>query len=169
MSIHFHTYVGPVLICKYHYNDVVSTKTVKVNRCTNGHRDKGKAKFCPQCGQPFSTYEETKESTKREVSVGSIYDILDEGGFREDLFDECWGGLNNEELVESAKVFSPSNKFLDRDTNLDCREFTLHHLGNLDTKAEIAKCEEKYAKEIAYLRTKYDSVTVDWAIVTNGR
>lgn len=168
MGVYFHVYAGPVLVCKYHYNDVVTKKTKTVNRCTNGHKDKSKSKFCPQCGQPFTQYQEETESTSKKKSVDNIYDTMSEGGFREDVFDLCWGGLNNEEVIEDHDVFAPTGEYLDRKTHLETREFALHFRGNLDTAQECAKCEEFYAKEIAYLRTKYDSVTVEWVMLTEG-
>jgi hypothetical protein len=97
---------------------------------------------------------------------------MSDGGFREDVFDECWGGLNCEKLIASSDVFSMHgdkfDRFLGRKTQFDADEFEIH-AENPNIQAEVAKAEEFYAKEIAYLRTKYDSVRVTWMIVVNGR
>ncbi|MFY4731214.1 hypothetical protein [Nitrospira sp. BLG_2] len=171
MGVDYHVYVGPVLVCKYHQNDVVTKTTKQERRCPNNHKSDGA--FCSKCGLPATTKTVEREHTKKVKSVDSFYDIMSEGGFREDTFDDCWGGLNCEEFVDSCDTLAPQvdkfNELLGRKTNLDSRGFVLHFQGELNAKDEMKKCEEFFAKEIALLRSKYDSVTVDWMILTTGR
>lgn len=186
MGVYFHVYAGPVLVCKYHMAETVEKQTTIHNYtlCSNpnckynNHNNQlsKTTKFCLECGSKVVAHseEKVKETRKRMKSVDNIYDMLSEGGFREDLFEECWGGTNCEKLMDDHDIYEVGgekfDKAIGRETRIeDLREFNLHWLGDIDTKAECAKCEEFYAKELAYLRTKYDKVTVEWAIVSNGR
>jgi hypothetical protein len=176
MAVYFHTHAGPTLVCKYHFNEVVSQKIVTKFICDNGHEHKSKfcPKFCSKCGASVTVRAETKETHSKKKSVdGIIYDLMSEGGFREDIFLECWGGVNCEELVEGHDLFEAESEEFDailgRSTHVPTKEFVLVHRGKPDIDGEIAKFEEFFAKEIAWLRTKYDAVTVEWMILTNGR
>lgn len=172
MGLYFHVYAGPALVCKYHQQEVAKQTTKTENRCKNNssHRDKtGKANFCEVCGGVMSLTQITRESKTTKKSVDSQYDIMLEGGFREDTFDRCWGGLNNEDLIEGHDVLVPSGaSYLGRQTRFPTKEFDVA-IRNPDQKAEIAKMEETFSKEIAFLRTKYDSVTLEWLVLVDGR
>ncbi len=176
MGIYFHVHAGPVLVCKYHMEEVVTKTTVTVNACSNpscSKKDLDKAKFCSQCGGPVVELNKVKEKRKLEKSITHIYDLMIEGGFSEDTFDDCWGGTNNEEFIDSSDLLSPNSdefdKLLGRETTFEANTFALHLRGAPDVAGEIAKCETWYAKEIEFLRTKYDSVTVEWAVLTTGK
>ena len=166
MGVYYHVYAGPVLVCKFHQNEVVTKKNVKFMRCAKGH--KGDSRYCPKCGQPMTADHEERESKRQEKSVTNIFDLMLEGNFREDAFDDCWGGLNNEKLIDSHDVLAPNdNVYLGREARFEANEFALI-LRGVDTAAEIKICEARYAKEIAFLRTHYDSVSVEWVVLTTG-
>jgi hypothetical protein len=176
MGVSFYVHAGPVLICKYHMEEKVERQTIitRINSCANPDCKPytilaKNAKFCPRCGTSTQMLESEKEMEKRtkEKSVPHIFDLLSEGGFREDRFDECWGGLNREKLIENCDLLSPTSDFLGREMLFEARQFAIH-VRKPDMQAEIAKCEEFYAKEIAYLRTKYDEVSIEWMVLTTG-
>lgn len=187
MSIYFTVYAGPVLVCKYHMNETVEKVSIKYAGCPNKackynnpkHKDDlNKASFCPKCGTPLQTaLERVKEKHRQSKSVPHIFELMSEGGFPEDTFTDCWGGVNNEKLIEGHDLFHPSvtddeddefNALLGRKTEFEAREFAIH-VRNPDVQGEIAKAEQFLAKELVYLRSKYDSVSVEWMVVTNGR
>lgn len=168
MGIYYHTYAGPALVCQYHFNETVTKKVIKFNGCTNPackcskpKHELGKAKFCPQCGNAVVLLEVERESRKTTKSVDYIADLMSEGGFREDTFREAWGGLNNEDLIEGYDVFYPEG------SSFETRNWKMH-VRNPDIAGEIARFESRYAKEIALLRTKYDTVAVEWVVLTDG-
>lgn len=176
MGIYYRVHAGPVLVCQYHMEEKVEKETVKFNGCSNGackhnnpkHRLPRGGMYCPQCGSPTQSVEKEKEKRTQAKSVGNLFDVMSEGGFREDTFQDCWGGLNREELVASHDVLSPtSSSFLGRKMVFEVNDFAIH-LANPDIQAEIAKTKEFFANEIEYLRTKYDSVRIEWMVLTTG-
>ena len=179
MGTYFRVTAGPVLVCKYHYEEIVTEKPVtnKLTTCKNQSCSglnkpiKTNAKFCPECGSPVTTEETTgiKQSRKREKSVPCIFDLMDQGGFREDRFCDIWGGLNNEKLIEDTDILVASDldEIVGRECRFEARDFAII-ARNPNQAEEIAKAETALAPEIAYLKTKYDSVHVEWMIATDG-
>jgi hypothetical protein len=180
MGVYFKVFTGPVLVCKFHFAEKVEKKTIRFKGCPTvdcKHHDYKNelkaARFCPKCGIEMVMMEREKESRKIVKSpVDQIYELMDQGGFPEDTFEDCWGGLNCEKLIEDHDVFSPSSEEFDallgREMQSEPRDFAVI-VRTPDIAGEIAKCEEFYAKEIAYLRTKYDSVHVEWMVLTTGK
>lgn len=185
MGIYYHVYAGPALVCKYHMAEkvTVEVKTFSYRVCLNescenhglkydiSKKDKEqKPKFCPMCGKQLAVQTSEREivNKKTRKSVDDISEMMDQGGFREDTFWRSWGGLNNESLIKNHDVLSLTNeKVLGRKLQFEQNQFEIH-LDNPDIQGEIKKTEEFYAKEIEYLRTKYDSVEVRWLVLTEG-
>lgn len=173
MSIDYHVHVGPALVCKYHFNEKVNISTVEEPHCSKCNKKTDKTKFCSTCGSPITLIERKKQSRKRIKSVPGIYDLMSDGGFREDTFDECWGGLNREEFIPGHDLFAPASdefdKLLGRKIQIKPKDFDLHFRGGINAANEITKCELFFEKELEWLRKHYDSVTVEWLIFTTGR
>jgi len=173
MGIYYTVTAGPVFVCKCRTEEKMEKHTKKRHKCPNGHKGSG-GKFCPQCGEPISMIEEVKENRNIVLTPrwNEIYELMGNGGFREDSVEALWGGLNCERLVEDSDVLAPTSdkwdEFLGRKTRFQPNEFEIH-ARNIDPKAEVAKCEEFFTKELEYLRTLYESVHVEWMIVSDGK
>lgn len=174
MGLHFTVVAGPVLVCKFHIVENVTTKVHNQKKCPKCNVNRARSEsFCSICGTGLQEYQTTSENkTKKKSVADNIFDLMTEGGFREDVFSECWGGVNNEKLIADTDIYSPASekfkKLLGRSIYFSANDFVIH-LKNPDIQKEIRLCEEFFAAEIAFLRTNYDSVTVEWMVLVNGR
>lgn len=171
MGVYLDVHVGPMLICKLKTVETTKIKTIKRSFCPTDRSHKSEGfNFCPICGAKIEKTEETKETKGKKEYPGwnDIDEILDNGGFSSDEFWNCWGGLNCERLIPGCDVLAPNGKaYLGRENKVDKDEFNIHVI-NPDIQKEIALFEAKYAKEIAFLSTVYESVKVEWMILTTG-
>lgn len=185
MGVYYRVHVGPALVCKFHYSETITKEIKKTSYrvCSNEGCERRKvknevgnkqtAKFCSSCGSPVTVVTEEKEveKKKKKKSVEGVYDLFDE---RPDLrlgnkFGSCMCGLDNDEFIKDAEILLPhEDKILGRDVGFEANQFALHIRGTPDVAGEIAKYEQHYAKELAFLRSRYDEVTVEWLVLTTG-
>lgn len=161
MSTSYYVTAGPVLVCKYHIKEEVKVEIVRDCFCSKCNKIvKDQSNFHNKCGSPIEKREREEVKVCKYKSVGGIWDMMSDGDFREETF-----GMPNEQFIKDCDILIPQYDYLNRKTSNEVSDCYLI-IHNPNTEDEIAKTEQFYAKEIAYLRTKYDEVKVEWMVFT---